>query len=262
VTINKRDLDNLKTLLIEKSITYGKLSNKNIVDKLKLNGAIEIKRTAKRKIIHLKKKLNIFNFLQNIGYKIDSVEDIDNYLQEIDNAPRDTIQKWHNDTKTKKSDSMKGLYLSSLKEIDIKLNDKIITILPNNGLGYFLFHTEKIEVSKNITIVGIENYQVVWFSQKYKDFFTDGNFLFVYINGYMLQWIENLPNNYIHFGDFDLAGINIYLNKVVPRLKKSQKYSIMIPNGIEKLIKENGCRKIFQQQIRYKDLSISDASCL
>ena len=32
-----------------------------------------------------------------------------------------------------------------------------------NGLGYFCFYTEKIEVTKETIIVGVENYQVVWF---------------------------------------------------------------------------------------------------
>ena len=54
----------------------------------------------------------------------------------------------------------------------------------------------------------------------------------------MLEWISNLENEYIHFGDYDLAGVNIYLNKVLPRLS-SKKYSMFIPNNIEQLIEKS-----------------------
>jgi hypothetical protein len=259
--INKQDLLNLKTLFIEKSITFGKFSNKAIVEKLKLNGAIEIQReTPKRQIVHLKKEQNVFNFLQNSGYKIASLQEIDIYIDEILEASpsRAMIQKHHNSTKTKKSDSLKGLYISSLKDIDITLNDEIFTISPRNGLGYFLFYTEKIEIPKDIIIVGIENYQVVWFAKKYLQLFAHDNLLFVQNNPYMRKWISELENEYIHFGDYDLAGINIYLNTIVPNLKKSQKYSMYIPENIEFLIREHGDLKLYQQQIRYKNLIVND----
>ena len=67
----------------------------------------------------------------------------------------------------------------------------------------------------------------------------------------MREWIETLENEYIHFGDYDLSGINIYINEMIPRLKKSKKYSMFIPFNIESLIDKYGDRELFEKQKRY-----------
>ncbi len=259
--INKKDFLNIKALLEDGVITEGKFNNKEIVKSLKQNGSVKSgKSTAKIRYIHLVKENNIFMFLNNYNYFINSKFEIDDYISEIIDAKpsRDIIQKWHNDTKSKESKSLKGLYVSSLDNIDIKIDDKIVTIIPNNALGYFLFHTQQIELFEDTIVVGVENYQVIWFAQKYKQFFENKNILFVVINPYMLEWIGNLENEYIHFGDYDLAGINIYLNKIIPRLKKSKKYSMFIPDNIEYLIHEHGDVELFEKQIEYKNLVVND----
>lgn len=260
--INKKDFLNIKYLLENGSITEGKFTNKDIVLQMRLNGSVKDgKKTPKVRYIELLNEENIFLFLKNNNYYyIDSKDEIDIYIEEIfdTKSPRDIIQKWHSDSKAKDSKSLKGLYVSSVNEIDIKLNDEIVTITPNNGLGYFLFHTEKIEIFKDTIIVGVENYQVIWFAKKYKLFFENSNILFVVINPYMLEWISSLKNEYIHFGDYDLAGINIYLNKIIPKLNKSRKYSMFIPDNIEYLIQEHGDSALFEKQTRYKDLEVNN----
>ena len=260
--INKHDFLSIKTLLEDGTITEGKFKNKSIVESLKQNGSVKnAKRTAKVRYIELIKSENIFNFLNHQGYNINSIDDIESYISDIfDETPsRDTIQKHTSNTKSKLSPSLEGLDVSSLEDLDIKIDDEVVTIRPHNGMGYFLFHTQKIEVSKDTIIVGVGNYQVVWFAKKYSKFFENKKVLFVVVNTYMLKWIQTLGNEYIHFGDYDLAGINIYLNKILPRLKKAQKYSIFIPDDIEKLIDNNGSFKLFKNQVIYKNLISSDA---
>lgn len=257
--INKKDFLNIKYLLEEGSITEGKFVNKEVVRELRLNGAVEDgKKTPKVRYINLVKEQNVFLFFKNNSFYIESKDEIDAYIQEIfdTKSSRDTIQKWHNNSKAKDSKSLKGLYVSSLNQIDIKLNDEIVTIIPNNGLGYFLFYTQKIEVFEKTIIVGVENYQVIWFAKKYKQFFENNNILFVVINPYMLEWIGTLENEYIHFGDYDIAGINIYLNTIIPRLKKSKKHSMFIPDNIEYLIQEHGDYELYEKQ--YKNLVTND----
>lgn len=259
--INKKDLLNIKSLIINQTITEGKFVNRELVKELKLNGSVvDGKKTPKVRYINLAKEENVFLVLKNNNYFIDSLEEIDDYIQEMfDKKPsRDEVQKWHNSTKSKESKSLNGLYVSSLNKIDIKLNDKIVTIIPNSGLGYFLFYTQKIELYESTIIVGVENYQVVWFAQKYKQFFDNKDILFIVINPFMLEWIENLKNEYVHFGDYDLAGINIYLNKILPRLKKSKKHSMFIPQNIEYLIQEHGDPELYEKQKQYKNLDTND----
>ena len=262
IKINKRDFESIKEMIQNKKVTLGSFYNKKIPDRLKLNGSVRIDRvSAQRSIIYLLKEENIYNFFRNNGYKISSVNDIEAYIEEIIGAQpsRDVIQEWTSNTKTKKSKSLKGLYLSSLKNLDIKINDETVTIVPVNGLGYFCFHTEKIEISKETIIVGIENYQVIWFAKKYKEFFDRDNILFVVRNEYMREWISSLENEYIHFGDYDLAGIHIYINEIVPRLRNSKRYSMFIPDNIEYLIHEYGDLEIFKnQKEKYKNLTVLD----
>jgi len=259
--ISKKDFLNIKALIEKHTITEGKFVNKELVKQLRLNGSVITgKQTPKVRYITLAKKENIFLVLKNNDYYIDSVDEIDTYIQEIhENKPsRDKIQKWHNNSKAKDSKSLKGLYVSSLVSVDIKLDEKIVSIIPNNGLGYFLFYTQKIELFDDTIVVGVENYQVIWFARNYKQFFENDNILFVVINPYMLEWISDLENEYIHFGDYDLAGINIYLHKVVPRLKKSNKYSMFIPSNIETLIEKYGDFELYEKQKQYTSLDTQD----
>ena len=154
---------------------------------------------------------------------------------------------------------MHGLYVSSLQKLDVLLNGEPVSILPNDGLGYFFFHTENIELFEDTIVVGVENYQVVWFAKRYTEFFTKPKLLFVVITPYMLEWISSLENEYVHFGDYDLAGVNIYLNKIIPRLLKSQKYSMFIPHNIEQLIEKYGNSELYENQKQYQNLLSNDA---
>ena len=260
--INKSDFLNLKALMELETITEGKFKNPDIVEYLKLNGAVTRSQKGSRKYIDLAKEENIFLFLKNHNYNIDSIEKIDSYIEDIfdKKSSRDIIQKYHNNTKEITSKSMHGLYLSSLQKLNITLDGNTISILPNDGLGYFFFHTQKVEISKHTLIVGVENYQVVWFAKRYEKFFDKPNILFVVTTPYMLWWISTLENEYIHFGDYDLAGVNIYLNKVVPRLLKSKKYSMFIPHNIEELIKKYGNSELYEKQKQYENLNCDDVN--
>ena len=260
--LTKQNFIEILTLL-EKGINTENKLTEAIVKQLELNGAIKkdkLRSRGKIRWFNLMKKENVFLFFRNNNYNISSIDEINTYIEEMFNNKRvkSTIQKYHNDTKAKDSKSLKGLYLSSLKNIDIKLNDEVLTITPMNGLGYFLFHTEKIDVSEDTIIVGIENYEVIWFAKKYAKFFSSDNILFVVRNSYMLEWISELENEYIHFGDYDLAGIKIYQSEMVPRLKKSKKYSMFIPENIEYLIKKHGLPELYEKQKELKDMLVTD----
>jgi hypothetical protein len=260
--IGKLDFKIIKKLLNEKSIVRAKnFTEKPIIKKLSLNGSIELERkTAQRYNITLLKEENIFTFFRSMGYHILTIDDIDKYIEEVieSNPSRDTIQQWTESTKYISSPSLKGLHFSPLDNLDIKINNELVSLVSVNGLGYFFFYTEDIKITKETIVVGVENYQVIWFAKKYKEFFPSDSILFVVRNQFMREWIETLENEYIHFGDYDLAGINIYINDIAPRLKKCKKYSMFIPPDIDFLIEEYGDRGLFEKQKRYQSIDVKD----
>jgi hypothetical protein len=104
--------------------------------------------------------------------------------------------------------------------------------------------------------VGVENPQVLWYINRYKDLFhEDKKYLFLsiseYKSSYQYKWLESFEGEYLHFGDFDLAGINIYLNTVVPKLKNCKKHSFLMPNNIYNIMKEKNYKKDYSNQLRY-----------
>ena len=262
--LTKSDFNTIKELLDKRELLRGlAFRNRAIIKRLELNGTVVIERlTPQRYKITLEKESNLFLFFKSINYNIKSREDIEQYITEVlyKDASRDTIQKMTNNSKTRSSKSLKGLYLSAIEPITIKINNHEVLITPTDGLGYFCFYTEQVELSKEIAVVGVENYQVVWFAKRYKELFKRKNLLFVVRNPYMLEWICSLENEYIHFGDYDLAGIHIYLNEIVPRLKNSKGYSMFIPKNIEDLIDTYGSRELFEKQKKYLSIEPKEAS--
>jgi len=64
--INKKDLLNIKVLIEDGTLNHGKFSNKNIINKLELNGSIICERkSAQRRIAHLEKEQNVYLFLKD-----------------------------------------------------------------------------------------------------------------------------------------------------------------------------------------------------
>ena len=259
--LTKKDALDLQKLFLKREFEGKKLSEKKIFALLLKNGSIEIQRVkAQREKVTIISEENIFMALKNAGYDVVSPEELLNFFDT--DLRRDEIQKITNNTKIKTSASLEGYFLASLQELPIKLDGKDITLLPNDGLGYFIFKTQTLSIENDIIIVGIENYQVLWFSKMYAKFYDSKKYLFIFINSEMLKWMESQKNEYIHFGDFDLAGINIYINKVVPRLKKCKKYSMLIPESIAQMVEKYGDYKLYQQQTQYENLRLEDASLI
>ena len=94
--INKHDFTKLKILLEKGTITKSAFKNQDIVDGLKQNGSVKDgKKTPKFRYIDLLKSENIFLFLQQNNYNINSLKDIDSYIEDMFNSSvsRDIIQK-------------------------------------------------------------------------------------------------------------------------------------------------------------------------
>ncbi len=198
------------------------------------------------------------------GYRVDSIEDIDYFIQQSEKPiSRDEIAANYSDTKRVKSKSFNGITVSVLDKLEVKYNGKKRYLYPMEGTGLFIHYTSKLELYNDVIVVGVENPQVVWYIDRYKHLFSqDKKYLFLsiseYKTNYQYKWLESICNEYIHFGDFDLAGINIYLNTIIPKLKKSKAYSFLIPDNIYSIIKEKKYRKDYLNQTRYLNIESKD----
>jgi len=252
----------LRSLLLESSITIKKFKNKKIVEALKQNGSVKDSHRGTIKYITILKPENIFTFLKYYNYNIGSIKEMEDFIEVYysQKNSREQLAKLRGNTKAKSVATKDGLYVAPLQKISVKLDGKRVELNPNQGMGYFIYHTQRLELYDTTTIVGIENYHNIWFAQNYEKLFKTKECLFVAINdATALCWLECQTNEYIHFGDYDLAGIDIYLHKVVPRLKKIQKYSFLIPENIEEFL-QKGTPYLFKKQLRYKNISSDNES--
>jgi len=226
-------MQHLKTLLKLKEngeLNYSQVPQ-TLINELKDEMLIDvITLSAKRKKIVVKKEFyEVYNDIENINNATTRKELIDA----------------NSHTKTKTISPQDGLYINGKCEID----DLKLPLFNNSAI----FLKEFPKISKDILIVGVENFENLIYFESQLQYFQKENILFVYRNSAMLRWIESLENEMIYFGDFDLAGIAIYLDEIFTR---DEKIKLFIPNNIEELIKNHGSNHLYKKQLnRYKKLS-------
>lgn len=171
-------------------------------------------------------------------------------LENIQNATsRAELIALQSHSKIKKIAPQDGLYLNGNCEI---LNVKLPLF---NKSAVFL--KEIPEISKDILIVVVENFENLIFWEEQLRYFQKENILFIFRNKMMLKFIENIENKIIYFGDFDLAGIDIFQTQV---LVKNKNIEFFIPQNIEEDIKQYGSRELFTKQFsKYKNIKSQDS---
>ncbi|HIP11076.1 MAG TPA: hypothetical protein EYG73_00020 [Arcobacter sp.] len=260
ITIN--NFKAIKTLIKDKYIPKNLFGSKKLLETLLECNSVYI--DGKPQQIYLNDTKALIGVLKSNGYEVDSIQDIDFFIKQGKKPiSRDEIADNYTDTKRVESKSFNGLMVSTFDKLEVKYNDKMQYLYPIEGTGLFLHYTSKLELDDDIIVVGVENPQVVWYINRYRHLFNqDKKYLFLsiseYKTNYQYKWLENINNEYIHFGDFDLAGINIYLNTIVPKLKNSKAYSFLIPANIYTIIKDKKYKKDYLNQIRYLNIESKD----
>lgn len=263
--LSSKALEDIIELLENEHLRLSKFSNKNFLQALvDSNGVIKTHNVPR--MILLQSEQIVYKSLKKLGYKAESLDDVKNILSSIDieNSNKIDNLEHYEHTKVKYSKSFEGIMLSSFQDIEIVIN-KLPTIFQKSlcGTGTFFHSSMSVEIPSDITLVGVENPQVVWFIDKYKHLFeTDRKYIFLSITEYktsfQYKWLESFQGEYIHFGDFDLAGINIYLNSIIPRLKQSKSHSYLIPDNVYEIIKDKNYKKDFSNQTRYIEINAKD----
>jgi hypothetical protein len=260
INITKNNFIVIKILLEDKYILKSSFKNKIFLDVLLACNSISISEERPAKI-YLNDEKALLGMIKANGYNVTSLKDIEHFInQEEKPKSRDEIAKEYSNTKRVESKSFNGLMVNVFRKLEVIFNNNKEFIYPTLlGSGLFLHYSSKLELSDDVIVVGVENPQVVWKIENYSYLFDENKkYLFLsiseYKTNYQYKWLESFKGEYIHFGDFDLAGINIYLNTIVPRLKKCKKHSFLIPENIYTLLKEKDYKKDYSHQTRFENI--------
>ena len=262
VNITTNNFKAIKILLEEKYVLKSMFSSKKLLDEFIACNCVYI--SGKPQQVYLNDQSSLLGVIRANGYKVESITDLDYFIKQGEEPiSRDEIADYYSDTKRKESKSFNGLMVNVIDKLEIIFNNKKQYIYPMEGMGLFLHYSSKLELADDVIIIGVENPQVVWKISNYKHLFTENKkYLFIclseYKTNYQYQWLESFEGEYIHFGDFDLAGANIYLNTIIPKLKKARKHSFLIPENIYEIMKKRNYKKDYQNQLNYRNIESKD----
>ena len=263
ITIN--NFKAIKILLEDKYVTKTLFGSKKLLEELIGCNCVYV--SGKPQQIYLNDEEALFGVIKSNGYKVNSIEDLDYFIEEKEPKSRDEIADNYSHTKRVESKSFNGLMVSVFDKLEVIYNEKKQYFYPLEGSGLFVHYTSKLQLDDDVIVVGVENPQVVWYINKYKHLFNkEKKYLFLciseYKTTYQYKWLESFCGEYIHFGDFDLAGINIYLNAIVPKLKKAKSHSFLIPDNIYEIIKEKNYMLDYSNQTRYLNITSKEDNAL
>ena len=235
----------------------------SLIDDLVLEGIIERKGRIQKSLFVSDNKA-----LHTYLHSKCSINDLQQYIQVIkkEEVTRTELVTATSDSKHKGVRSFKGFLVNCYSPIPATLNGKQITLNPVDGTFQFIYDFEQFNLSPDITIVGIENPSNYRHIDKQKYLFSDIKPLFVsrYPQNQskdLIRWLQTIPNKYLHFGDFDFAGIGIYLNEFKKYL--ADRTTFFVPENIEKLIREFGNKKRYdEQKINFQSKSIQEEKLL
>lgn len=243
----------IQKLILEKELNASEFKDKKLLDELQEDQIIHLKKLSARKAkvtLLYENRLNIF--LEN-RYKI---KDLNEYINTINTKEisREQLVKTASNTKIKKTNVQKGLYLNCCESIEIVVDDEKIQINPIPNGSIFINYLSRIELKEDILIVVVENFENLSQIKKQKSFFEIYNkkILFIFRNATIYKYLNYLQNEIVYFGDIDLAAISIYMNEI--KVKVLNKSSFFIPQNIEYLLKESDSKLYFKQYEKYKNL--------
>lgn len=221
----------------------------------KIIGLKNVSKTRNILVLKSKERLDVY-MLKHYGIK--NIKGYIEVSQKSDKTRTDVLGE-STDDKSIKTNPQTGLFLKA--NVNILYNDKELplSLIMNDGIVFHLDTPGYLPFpDREVTIVGVENYETLAKIKSQIEIFGEGKFLFIFINSFMLQWIKGLQNDYIHYGDFDYAGISIYKDKVVPKLRG--KHSFYIPDNIEALMDKSDSKNYFKQVDSYKKENLKGVS--
>jgi len=213
-------------------------------------------------IVHLQVKGQKTKIMLSSEYKLQiylKSVGIDNLEAYVDGGlnphrSRASISQVSSDSKSFKTQVQAGLYLASYEVVDISINAEPLSLITPYMSAFFVHKDAKLTFNKDVLVVGVENFENLTSIVKQKHLFKDDRKkIFIYRNKYLREFLSSSFNEYLHFGDFDLAGVNIFINEIVPRLPH-ERYHFFIPENIAELLEYGSAEDYFLHQKKYPNL--------
>ncbi len=242
----------ISKLVEEKSLNNSEFKNTKVLKELIDYGIIHLQvKGQKTKILLLSlSKLELYL------YQVYGIESLDNFINEALNPlkSRAGISQVSSDTKNFHTEVQAGMYLASYEAINIDINGTNYLLNTPYMSTFFLHKNAKLKLHKDILVVGVENFENLSSISKQAYLFKDSRKkVFIYRNKYLREFLSSCFNDYLHFGDFDLAGVNIYLNEIVPRLPH-ERHNFFLPNNISELLDKANAQDYFLHLKRFPNL--------
>ena len=175
---------------------------------------------------------------------------LENYVSEFDTDSSDGERSLFasKSTKTFRGKSLQGFFIKAF-HTEIVVSGITIPPIPK-GTELFIHQPEKLEISKNALVVGIENPECFLKFEKLAHLFPQKELIIImrYLSSSPNKWLQKISNNYLHFGDFDPAGLHIYIREYRNQLS-ALRCSFFVPANIEKLIDQYGIPTLYDQQV-------------
>lgn len=213
-----------------------------------------------KSLIEKFERLDVIKVFKNFGKRGKSVKKgnfFDKYIKTqynsdmqsfIDINSRGDLLKKFGDDKAKNIYPQTGIYLWTDDKVDIG-GGNIVSC--QNGTCLFVHHTVKIEISDDILIVGIENFESLMKAINLKHFFDENQrIVFMSRNKIFLKYIKSAKNTIVYFPDYDVYGVKIYETEI---LKYNQNVSMFVPSSFESDLIDIDSKKRYFEDLASKD---------
>lgn len=222
------------------------ISSKSILKKFIDDGLIKERMLSKhRRVYHCPNSQGLSNYLE-AQYDILSLE---SYLHQKESRESDGVQSLEatKSTKSFRERSLQGFFIKAF-DTSVFVDQEEIQPTPD-GVELFIHQPEKLKLSPNTLVVGVENPECFVKFKQLRQLFPQKELLVImrYMSISPNKWLETIPNSYLHFGDFDPAGISIYIHEYRNKLG-SDRCGFFIPDNMEDMLKQFGSTLLYDRQ--------------
>jgi len=223
------------------------IATKGLLKQFSEDGIIQIKPAGGRRVSYYCPDPIL---LQNYLKVQKDILSLEKYIREFEAESSDGESSLFSSrsTKTFRAKSLQGFFIRAF-QTDIIVSGITIQPFPH-GTELFIHQPEKLQISPNALIIGIENPECFLKFEKIAHLFPKKELIIImrYLSSSPNRWLQTITNNYMHFGDFDPAGLNIYIREYKKQLPASR-CSYFIPPKIDELINHYGLTSLYDKQI-------------